>query len=181
MIEYNEFEGNGNENSGRNDVGSGGSSNKKQLIEKKTANVVCCSISNRWIHALSFYFRLSSYHTHTYTQAHINTITYTNKTKPMSIIIYTADNAIANISKVANDSINSQKRLKTIILFSNLLQSVLYASLLSVDARVHAFVCDRYIQNSSQHCMRSKRWSRHFNQFTWWKYSLLIIFHASFN
>lgn len=29
MIEYNEFEGNGNENSGRNDVGSGGSSKKQ--------------------------------------------------------------------------------------------------------------------------------------------------------
>lgn len=92
-----------------------------------------------------------------HTRAHINTITYTNKTKPMSIIIYTADNAIANMSKVANDSINSQKRLKTIILFSILLQSVLHASLLSVDARVHAFESDRSIQHSSQHCVRSKR------------------------
>lgn len=63
----------------------------------------------------------------------------------MSIIIYTADNAIANISKVANDSINSQKRPKTIILFSNLLQSVLHVSLLFVDARVHAFESDRSI------------------------------------
>lgn len=157
MIEYNEFEGNGNENSGRNDVGSGGSSKNKQHIEKKTAKVVCCSISNEDEYRHSYFTSVFHPITHTYTRAHINTITYTNQTKATSIIIYTADNAIANISKVANDSINSKKRLKTIILFSILLQSVLHESLLSVDAPVHAFVSDRSIQNLSQHCVRSKR------------------------
>lgn len=82
MIEYNEFEGNGNENSGRNDVGSGGSSKNKQPIEKKTAKVVCCSISNEDEYRHSYFTSVFHPITHTRTHVHTSTHKHNNIHKP---------------------------------------------------------------------------------------------------